>query len=1075
MLKRYYEQVLNDGVDQSAEELVAMGGLDKLINGEFRREGGITRRKGFESPTNEAVAADSVAEAGHTLVTNGAALAVLRKMDAVNVDAVSDGVNEAARSFVLPGTVSTAAQLRDASGFCNASVAVGVVNGVLCACVVGQLAGAEDANTVWRAVVVEVDTGAMLNFAIVVGQRPVPIFVESAGNERFHVVYRTNSAAEIRTMYWDAATNAWSSAISLLNGEVASTATYPAVCADPDNAARYYVAFADTAETEIHVRRVNFDGTISASYGINVTEVQHVAITHSLRPTGHLHLAYSLDNGASVRIISNQAGGGTVTAEQVVLTRSTAGYRWRHLSIEDIGDTGASTYNLVVAGCETTGTFTFGNVRHRNVSYVLAGSPLMPTYTTGTEQVAENLYLLANIAQLHPDDLAEPVAGISATPALFMSRVTDVPGTASRLTTTHSFMTVLPHQSNYWHAPTLGAVARLGATMLPGSAYNGAADDTNATYELARPSRVVYDATSRSYFVAALDIEEAPTAGSIIYGIRVLRYSFSTVRSSAQPLPVAQLGDLTYIGGSLLRCYDGHNVTEASPFHPPSAPTLAETTGGSLDLTATYTVQAVLLFEDAKGRVHRSAPSPAQQFELTGANNALTATFDLDVFPHTRASYDAVRLEVYRSEGDGTTLYLDQTVDVLEGTGNTVVTITQADAAVNTNKTIYTTGDVLESESPPPAKALAAVGNRLFGINAVDPRSIFFSKELEEGFAAEFNPVLSFRLEASKSEPVALGVLGDLLVIFTREEAWAISTHGGPDALGAGTFGLPQRLSSDCGASSPEAAVSTPFGVLVHGPFGFRLLQSGGGALDVPAVADIASNGSVIARSVHVPEREECWFLVRDDATTNRVVVFSYARGKIRWGTHEIAGTPAVSIRDIANVRGRVWLLAETGTSGANGYVLRRQSLTSYSDAGTRPTLTARTRWFKPEGHMGDSRFWNLHVLATHGARDALEADVYLLDTSSVPADDLASTDFLAGTYSWPEDTLASDDRLVHVRQRLAKQRGAGVRVELRLVDDGGAATEPGPVLHVVGWDYGVSGGSAHRGATFGAEQNGGS
>jgi hypothetical protein len=51
---RYQEQVLNDGLDESTEGLVGMGGVDQLSDGTFRREGGITKRFGFsfpESPT----------------------------------------------------------------------------------------------------------------------------------------------------------------------------------------------------------------------------------------------------------------------------------------------------------------------------------------------------------------------------------------------------------------------------------------------------------------------------------------------------------------------------------------------------------------------------------------------------------------------------------------------------------------------------------------------------------------------------------------------------------------------------------------------------------------------------------------------------------------------------------------------------------------------------------------------------------------------------------------------------------------------------------------------------------------
>lgn len=1083
----YAEQVLNEGIDQSGEGLVAMNGIDVLVNGEFRREGGITRRKGFETPAAPVVnATNSVSRAGHTLVANDGALAVVRKFDAANVDAaVHDGINDAAgfpRSFALPGTVVTAAQLRDSAGFGNANVAVARANvgsahapdGVLLACVVGQLAGADSASSKWKAVIVEVESGMLLQQTLLTGQRPVPIATVSAGVVRFNIVDRLNGASDIRVIAWDSGTNAWTAFTSLLDSDTASSETYPAVCPDPANAARFYVAFADASEADIQVRRVNFNHSLSLSYDFPVNEVQLVAVCPSLAyPTSeHLHFAYAMVGGASVRLIGNAFGGSLVTAEEVVLTRTGGSYSWRHLSVCDTGETSAGVYAVHVAGCETTGTFTFGDTHRCRALYSLAGSPLLPSYTVGTEETDDNLYLLAEHAVLFPDDLAEPALNVSASHGVFQSRVTDVPGTPSRLTTTHSFLRLVASGA-YYDTAALGVGARLGATMLPGSAYNGAADDTNATYERHRLSRVVYDATSRTYFVAALDLEQAPAAGTLLYGIRVLRYNFSSYRAGCEPLPRAQLGNLQYIGGNLLRCYDGQRVTEAGPFHPPAAPTLAAAASGSLTLLGTYIVQAVLLFEDAKGLVHRSAPSPAQSLTLTGANGTIEATFNLDVFPHTRSAAESVRLEVYRSEADGTVLYYDQSVDLLESAGPLVVTIDQADAAVTSNKNVYVAGDVLPAEPPPPASALVAVGNRLFGISSVDPRTVFFSKELEEGYAAEFNAVLQVRLESSSSAPVALGVLNDLLVVFTREEAWAISTHGGPDATGAGAFGLFERLASDCGASSPEAAVSTPFGILVHGPSGFRLLTQAN-AVDVPAVVDIAGPGTEVLRSMHVPERTEAWFIVRDDSTANRIVVFSYARGKVRWSTYEVADTEELVMRDMVNLRGVPWLLVEYGAASDNTYELRRLSASLYVDGDdVRPSFRARTRWFKPEGHMGDSRFWKLHVFGTYGSRDKLQADVYVMDVSGLPADDKDGTDFLEGSYEWTEDQLAEDDRVLHVRQRLKRQRGAAARVELRLVDGVGdsAPSDRGPILHAVGWDYGVRGGSAGRGATMGSEE----
>jgi hypothetical protein len=218
---------------------------------------------------------------------------------------------------------------------------------------------------------------------------------------------------------------------------------------------------------------------------------------------------------------------------------------------------------------------------------------------------------------------------------------------------------------------------------------------------------------------------------------------------------------------------------------------------------------------------------------------------------------------------------------------------------------------------------------------------------------------------------------------------------------------------------------------------------------------------------LHVPEREEVWFIVRGDTTNGRILVFSYVRGKIRWSTIELRQpVEPYKLRDMVSAGGQVWLLVEQG-AGPNGYALMRQSTTQYSDAGGRPPMTVRTRWFKPAGHLGDARFWRVHVFGTYGGVDKLQANVDIIDSSSLPADDLGGTDFRRGEFEWSKAKLALDDRLVHVRSRIRGQRGAGARAELVLVEESGAATDPGPVLHAVGWDFGARDTSATRGATF--------
>jgi hypothetical protein len=57
---------------------------------------------------------------------------------------------------------------------------------------------------------------------------------------------------------------------------------------------------------------------------------------------------------------------------------------------------------------------------------------------------------------------------------------------------------------------------------------------------------------------------------------------------------------------------------------------------------------------------------------------------------------------------------------------------------------------------------------------------------------------------------------------------------------------------------------------------------------------------------------------------------------------------------------------------------------------------------------------------------------------------------------------------VLHVRRRLASQRGSAARVLLTMVAPlSGGNNVKGPVLHAIGWDYGTRGTSSQRGTSF--------
>lgn len=1064
MLEKYEEQIFNDGVDESAEELVATGGIDKLVNGVFRREGGITKRNGFSllsSPTTGTLAKD----AAHTLAANGGALVALRKLDTMPFAASvtgSPGVNDnlfAQKSFVAAGHVESVGQLRDGRGYRNASVSVGTVNGKSVMTVCGQalVSTVNESSDEFQVAITEPDTGARVAGTVLTGRRPRPVW----RGTKCLVLYQFLSSGSWRpaVVVWDGSTF---SAPVFLDGGTGTVVSDISV-SPIDDGIGTFIAWIETAGgfDIAFIKRLDASGAIVSGTFISVNSGDTlIDISHGKQHPSLLWVLYGQPTVADVKLtalLATLPASPTLATATTVLTNAGSA-AWRNIHIRDLGTSGTQ---LVACGTWMSTGSAMPDTVYSSVDYT-QGVSVPSAIVVDATQALGNTILHAEPMLVYPDDTQ---GDTNSTPMLLLARYSDTPASASaRTSTPTSFALALPVGSNF-NATELGSSPYLAATVIADGAYQGAG--SNLVYTFHAPSPVWQDGVY--YYVAQLELEEAPAAGSFVYGIRVLRFRFSTQTATNRPLPRAVLGGLTYLGGNQLRCFDGVSVGEAVPLLPPPAPALAQTTGGFLDLLATYSYSCVAVWEDAQGLVHRSAPSPAVSVTLTSTNSKVTLTWDAKQLYPSALNYRTLgwrypRLEVYRTEGDGSVYYLEQTVNYPELSAATLNS-TLPDSVITANKLLYTTGAVLANKHPPPVRALTAVGQRLFGIDAVNPRSIVFSKEASEGYAAEFAPELSLRLEASESEPVALAGMGDLLVMFTEREAWAISTHGGPDALGAGTFGLPERLATDCGASSPEAAVSTPLGVLVHGPSGFRMLTPQG-AVDVPTVSDSAPGTSLVRRAMYVPEREEVWFLMTDGTASNRIVVFSYARNRVRWSTWELQYSGSLpDIRDMVNADGTQYLLVRTA---AGTYKVMRYDTSTYLDQGAYfiPT-SVRLRWFKPEGQMGDTRFRRVHVFGTGGV-GGLQAKVYVDDVDGSPDDDISVDPFHSDTFSWTSTQLAEDGRQVHVRGRLKRQKGAAARVQLDFVAPvSGSLDVKGPVLHAVGWDFALRGQSAQRGPTF--------
>lgn len=242
-----------------------------------------------------------------------------------------------------------------------------------------------------------------------------------------------------------------------------------------------------------------------------------------------------------------------------------------------------------------------------------------------------------------------------------------------------------------------------------------------------------------------------------------------------------EIHDLAYFNGGFPAVFDGDNFFEANFLLSPSQLAgVASVAAGGLTLLTTYQAVAVFEYTDSEGNLHQSAPSVPASVTMTGAQN----TIDWSGFYPSMTLHSKVNLVIYRTTGNGTLFYRENTS--IAGAAGAAVTMqsTTSDAVLLSNELIYTTGNVLENQSLGPTKALTLWQNRVI---ALSEDKVFFSNKLDEGVPATFNALFVFNTAIAKGSPTAIAALKDKLLIFFNSSIYYI-TGDGPNPIGIGSF-----------------------------------------------------------------------------------------------------------------------------------------------------------------------------------------------------------------------------------------------------------------------------------------------
>jgi len=563
-------------------------------------------------------------------------------------------------------------------------------------------------------------------------------------------------------------------------------------------------------------------------------------------------------------------------------------------------------------------------------------------------------------------------------------------------------------------APSYGPLQKTYTTVLPkwtrtdSSSLVAGAELRSTTYHHDDPWAYPYDTTD-----AAL-----PTVPYASVGVPMLEH--------------VPAGDGLFFGGGTPQMYDGHRFVECGfPWRPELLRVAENAASGSL-APGTYTYVVLAEWRDAKGQTHRALGDPVS------ITTSLGNRVDIDIRCINLSMKDnealgaetspPIKLDVYRTEAGGTTFYplyrgatAFGTTDLLDVPQNdptaAVVSISDelGDGAgvfpLATRTPLpyqYTTGVwvPLLPENPPAFTAVAQWQNRVWGVAAEDPASVWYSQEIlpeiggERYSVPEFSPTLRFRIDGV-GRVVAMQEMDSALIIFTRDAIYSL-TGLAADATGAGSTLQLSTLQRHTGCIEPRSVASAPDGLYFQSRRGFYHLsrQNTLSYIGAPVEDALRAAGNVRAVTVHEDSHQVRLLCNAGPYDSPQVLVYDWLM-KL-WATWPlpIASREAgyASAVDALVWRGHVGEHAHVVSQTAGLFVQKSSTSASrYADEDGDSTTVAipvdvRTGWIHLAGLAGFKRVRKLGLHLTKPAAAGLTVELeYDLDGTQTDGADIQS------------------------------------------------------------------------------------
>lgn len=444
-------------------------------------------------------------------------------------------------------------------------------------------------------------------------------------------------------------------------------------------------------------------------------------------------------------------------------------------------------------------------------------------------------------------------------------------------------------------------------------------------------------------------------------GVNLASFTFGT-----ENLTSSEIASDLHLTGGFLWMYDGYLPVEHNFFLYPDSIKVTTNGAGGLITAQKYFYQVTYEWSDNQGNIFRSAPSIPVEITTTGSTS--TNTINVPYLRITAKVANPVKIVVYRWSTAQQSYYqvTSITAPILNNVAldSVAITDTLADSTILGNNLLYTTGGVVENVNAPACNAIANFDSRLWAIDAEDPDTLWFSKQIVETVPVEMSDLLTLFVPSNVSTQGSTGPMKTIYpmddkLIIGKKNALLYINGNGPDNTGSNNqYSQPIFITSTVGCENQKSIVLIPQGLMFQSDKGIWLLGRDLSTKYIGAPVEEFTQGALVNSAVSVPGTNQ----VRFTLDTGRTLVYDYFYDQ--WDTSNISAISSCiygGFHTFINSSGEVY----------------QQMPGTYKD-GSSPVLMAfKTGWIRLDQLQGYQRAYFFYLLGTYYSPHKLYIKIY--------------------------------------------------------------------------------------------------